>query len=87
MTEDQKVAEERAKDLEKRIQAFNEKLLPLLGEYDLGLGAEPLYARTPQGHYVTVARPTLFDVSKPAEKEEKKAEQAPAPSGLESSKN
>lgn len=65
--------EARKADLDNRVKAFNAKLIPLLAEYKLALGAEPQYARTPEGFYVTVARPTVLDDSKtpvaPPEKE------------------
>lgn len=61
---DKKVLEERQADLQKRIEGFNAELIPLLGKWELGLGAEPFMARTPQGVYVTLAKPIMLDDKK-----------------------
>lgn len=56
--------EAKAKDLQKRVEGFNSELIPLLGKYELGLGAQAFI--TPQG--IVAARPQLFDdPKKPAE--------------------
>lgn len=72
MSETKQPTEEELKvkreDLESRIKSFNAELIPLLGKYKLGLGAEPQYARTPEGVYVTVARPTILDDNRVVEK-------------------
>jgi len=53
-----------SEDLEKRIKAFNEKFIPLLKEFKLGLGATPFI--TNDGR--VGARPTVFDDTKKEEK-------------------
>ena len=65
-TADEKIAQIKAEDLQKRATAFNEELIPLLGKYKLGLGA--MAFMLPDGRIG--ARPQLFDDSekKPAEK-------------------
>lgn len=57
-------------DLQKRVEAFNGELIPLLGKYEVGLGATAFV--TPDGRIG--ARPTLFNAPP-----EKKA--SPAPEG------
>ena len=47
-------------DLQNRVKGFNEKMIPLLREYKLGLGAQPLL--TNDGR--VVAKPIVFDDSK-----------------------
>lgn len=65
--------EERSKELESRIKSFNDELLPLLGKYELGLGASA--ALTPQG--TVAARPILFDARKaPGEEDNTTADSA-----------
>jgi hypothetical protein len=59
--------ENKASDLEARVKGFNEKLIPLLAEFKLGLGAIPLIL----GDGRVAARPHLFDDTK---KEEPKVE-------------
>lgn len=51
------------KELEVRVKSFNEKLIPLLGEFQLGLGATPFL--TEDGRIA--ARPSLFDDPKKVE--------------------
>lgn len=58
-------------DLETRVKGFNEELIPLLGKYKLGLGAQALIL--PDGRLA--AKPHLFDDTP---KEEPKVEPAPA---------
>lgn len=76
-------------DIMKRAQAFNEKLLPLLDEYKIGLGAQVFI--TPDGRLG--ARPTLFDDTKakeaaveggtePAKKPEEQGKEGQPASGL-----
>lgn len=55
-------------DLQKRVEAFNAELIPLLSKYQLGLGATANL--TPDGR--VFCRPQLFD-------DTKKEETAPAP--------
>ena len=64
--------EEKAKDLEARVKGFNEELIPLLGKYKIGLGAQALIL--PDGRLA--ARPHLFDDT-PKEAETPKVESAP----------
>ena len=73
MTEEAKVQAEDAvaKELQGRVEEFNKELLPLLGKYELGLGASAFV--NPNG--TLAARPILFDARK------KEAEAAP---GVES---
>lgn len=67
-TEEKKVPtpEEAEADLQKRVEAFNGELIPLLGKYEVGLGATAFV--TPDGRIG--ARPTLFNAppEKPADK-------------------
>ena len=64
MTEDTAVAktaeEQAAADLQPRVEEFNKELLPLLGKYELGLGASAFV--NPNG--TIGARPILFDARK-----------------------
>lgn len=46
--------------LQKDLEAFNAELIPLLGKYHLGLGAEPSYIRDERGFFLTLARPVMF---------------------------
>jgi hypothetical protein len=75
MTEDTsaKVSAEEAviKELNGRVEEFNKELLPLLGKYELGLGASAFI--NPNG--TIGARPIMFDARK---KEEASAAAAPA---------
>ena len=73
MTEETKVSAEEAvaKELQGRVEEFNKELLPLLGKYELGLGASAFV--NPNG--TLAARPILFDARK------KESEAAP---GVES---
>lgn len=69
--------EEKAKELNGRIESFNKELIPLLAKYELGLGASAFL--TPEGN--VSARPIVFDMrgQKPAgETTEVAAEAAPA---------
>lgn len=74
MTEDTaaKVSAEEAviKELNGRVEEFNKELLPLLGKYELGLGASAFI--NPNG--TIGARPIMFDARK---KEEPAAPTAP----------
>jgi hypothetical protein len=65
MTEeaDKKAAEEAQKELFGRTEEFNKELIPLLGKYELGLGASAFL--NPNG--TIGARPILFDARKKAE--------------------
>ncbi len=54
-------------DLEKRIKEFNAEFIALLAKYKLAISAEPFFARTPEGVYVTLARPSISDDVKPPE--------------------
>lgn len=56
-----KAAEEAAqKDLMGRVEEFNKELIPLLGKYELGLGASAFM--NPNG--TIGARPIMFDAKK-----------------------
>lgn len=55
--------ETKVNDLEARVKGFNEKLLPLLAEFKLGLGAIPLIL----GDGRIAARAQLFDDTKKVE--------------------
>ena len=70
-TAEEKIAEIKAEDLAKRAKGFNEKMIPLLKEFKLGLGAVAFLL--PDGRIG--AKPQLFD-----EEELKKqvGKQAPA---------
>lgn len=61
-------------DLGKRVKEFNAELIPLLGKYKVGLGAEPFIL--PDGR--VGAKPTLFDDSK-KEKEDVSKVETPSP--------
>jgi hypothetical protein len=50
--------EEKQKELEGRIESFNKELIPLLGKYELGLGASAFL--TPEG--MVSSRPIVFDM-------------------------
>ncbi len=60
-----KKQEEDRLDLENRIKSFNAEFMPLLGKYKLSLTAEPFYAQTPEGVYITLAKPTLINDVRP----------------------
>ena len=65
-TADAAAQEAAAKELQGRTEEFNKELLPLLGKYELGLGASAFM--NPNG--TIGARPILFDAR------EKKTEEA-----------
>lgn len=69
---------EQQADLNKRVEAFNGELIPLLGKYKLGLGASA--GLTPDGR--VFARPQLFDDSQKKE-ETPVGEKAPVPSPVQ----
>ena len=60
---------EKAAELESRVQSFNKELLPLLGKYELCLGAAAFI--NPNG--TVGARPIMFDARKQPEAEVPKA--------------
>ena len=62
MTEDTKARAEEAvaKELRGRVEEFNKELIPLLGKYELGLGASAFI--NPNG--TVGARPIMFDAKK-----------------------
>ena len=60
MTEDTNAADVAAKELQGRVEEFNKELLPLLGKYELGLGASAFV--NPNG--TIGARPIMFDQRK-----------------------
>lgn len=64
--------EEKAQELEGRIKSLNDELLPLLGKYELGLGASAFI----QPNGTIAARPVLFD-ARNMPKPEEAAEAAP----------
>lgn len=70
MTEDTKAQEAAAAELEGRVQEFNKELIPLLGKYELGLGASAFV--NPNG--TIGARPIMFDARK--KEAEKPAQEA-----------
>ena len=74
MTEDTKAQEAIAAELEGRVQEFNKELVPLLGKYELGLGASAFV--NPNG--TIGARPIMFDAKKKEAEPTKEAEAAPA---------
>jgi hypothetical protein len=63
--------EETNTDLSARVKGFNEKLIPLLAEFKLGLSATPLIL----SNGTIAAKPQLFDDSKKEEKVENKEEE------------
>ncbi len=66
MTEDEQKAQAAVQeDLAERTKHFNEELIPLLGKYRLGLGAQSLL--TNDGRIT--ARPILVDDSRPQEEQ------------------
>lgn len=67
--EKQKQEEMAAKELVGRTEEFNKELLPLLGKYELGLGASAFM--NPNG--TIGARPILFDARKKPESAEGEA--------------
>lgn len=56
---------EKQSELDSRVQSFNKELLPLLGKYELGLGAAAFIG--PNG--TVGARPIMFDARKQPEAE------------------
>lgn len=52
-----------AKELQSRVESFNKELIPLLGKYELGLGASAFIQ--PDGRIA--ARPIMFDARKKPE--------------------
>lgn len=70
MTEDTKAQEAAAAELEGRVEEFNKELIPLLGKYELGLGASAFV--NPNG--TIGARPIMFDARK--KEAEKSAQEA-----------
>ena len=64
---------EKQEDLNNRVKGFNEKLIPLLAEFKLGLGAIPLILNDGR----IAAKPQIFDDSKVEEKVETKEEVKP----------
>lgn len=75
MTEENQVVTptpEPVNDLEARVKGFNEKMIPLLKEYELGLGGTAFI--TPDGRIG--ARPSLLDDRKP------EAPKTPAPENV-----
>lgn len=74
--EQNKPAEDQAKkeDLMRRVKEFNGKLIPLLGEYKLALGATPFI--TPDGRIA--AKPQLFEEPTKEEVEKTDSEITPA---------
>lgn len=76
MTEDTKAQEAAAAELEGRVQEFNKELIPLLGKYELGLGASAFV--NPNG--TIGARPIMFDArKKEAEKPSQESAQVEKP--------
>lgn len=77
MTAEQAVEKEEAaaKELQGRVEEFNKELLPLLGKYELGLGASAFM--NPQG--TIGARPIMFDARK--KEDEEKAEEVSTEGG------
>lgn len=71
---EEKDKKEQNEELQKRVKAMNEDLLPLLKKHKLALGAIPFYAQTPEGLFVTLAKPQWYDDSKP--KAEEKVEKS-----------
>lgn len=67
--------EEQVKELQGRVEEFNKELLPLLGKYELGLGASAFM--NPNG--TIGARPIMFDARKKAEEGTADAPAAVAP--------
>ncbi len=64
-----------AEQLQKDVEGFNAELIPLLGKYNVGLGATAFIA--PNG--AIGARPTLFRAPAPEKKPEDGGAAAPAP--------
>lgn len=69
MAEPDKTAEEKAEaeaaDLQCRVEEFNKEMVPLLGKYEVGLGASAFI----QPNGTIAARPILFDARKKSENE------------------
>ena len=63
-----------ARELQGRVEEFNKELIPLLGKYELGLGASAFV--NPNG--TIGARPIMFDAKKKEAEPAKEAEAAPA---------
>ena len=77
--EKQKQEELDQKELMGRVEEFNKELIPLLGKYELGLGASAFM--NPNG--TIGARPIMFDARKKAEgATEAPAAEAPKDAGL-----
>jgi len=77
----EKTKEELQSELQARIKGFNEKFMPLLGEFKLGLGAQPLLVPSKDTAlgYVIAAKPIVFDDSKAPAESDKKIEGAEPP--------
>ena len=72
MSEDKKEQEkQKQEDLQKRVKALNEELMPLLAKYKLGLGAVPFYSQNANGEFITLAKSFWFDDSRSAQEEKK----------------
>lgn len=76
MSEDKTEKEKLQEDLQKRVKAFNEELMPLLAKYKLGLGAVPFYSQNTNGEFITLAKPFWFDDSRVEEKKDEKVEKS-----------
>lgn len=74
--QDKVEAEMKAAELKKRTDAFNKELIPLLGKYKVGLGAEPMMLNKGNGEFTLAARPVIFDDA--ASFEKKKVDEKPA---------
>lgn len=76
--------EKNTNELQERVEGFNEKLIPILKEFRLGLGGEAFI--TSDGRIA--GKPTVFDDSKSYEKKEvdgeDQGESEPNDSGLKS---
>ena len=62
-------------DLQSRIESFNKELIPLLGKYELGLGASAFI--NPNG--TIGSRPIVFDMRGKTPAVEEKLEEEPVP--------
>lgn len=76
MEETKQPSEEVIKELQGRVEEFNKELIPLLGKYELGLGASAFINQ----NGTIAARPIMFDARKKPEGE-KVAEATAAPAG------
>ncbi len=63
---EQEQAAKEAAELQGRVEEFNKEMLPLLGKYELGLGASAFIQ--PDGRIA--ARPILFDARKKPEEQQ-----------------